>query len=69
MQIQLSGSTSVIFGVFRAQAGRIAEENRFRSPVTGSVRLSVTRGRVMLYAYGRRVPGQPVAPERLPDGE
>ncbi len=41
-----SGSTSVIFGVFRAQAGKIAEENRCRSPVTGSVRLSLTRGAV-----------------------
>ena len=49
----------MIFGVFRAQAGRIAEENRFRSPVTGSVRLSLTRGRIMLCAYARRVPGQP----------
>ncbi len=41
-----SGSTSVIFGVFRAQAGRIAEENRLRSPVSGSVRLSLTLGAV-----------------------
>jgi hypothetical protein len=32
------------FGDFRAQAGRIAEENRTRSPVTGSIRLSLTRG-------------------------
>jgi len=36
----------VIFGVLRAQAGKIAEENRFRSPVSGSVRLSLTRGAV-----------------------
>jgi hypothetical protein len=41
-----SGSTSVIFGVFRAHGGRIAEENRRRSPVSGSVRLSLTRGAV-----------------------
>jgi len=26
--------------------GKIVEENRFRSPVTGSVRLSLTRGTV-----------------------
>ncbi len=30
-----SGSTSLICGDLRAQAGRIAEENRFRSPVSG----------------------------------
>jgi hypothetical protein len=41
-----SGSTSVIFGIFRAHDGTIAEENRFRSPVSGSVRLSLTRGTV-----------------------
>ena len=41
-----SGSTSVIFGVLRAHGGKIAEENRFRSLVTGSVRLSLTRGAV-----------------------
>ena len=41
-----SGSTSVIFGVLRHQAGRIAEENRHRSPVCGSVRRSLTRGAV-----------------------
>jgi hypothetical protein len=29
--------------VFRAHGGKIAEENRFRSPVSGSVRLSLTR--------------------------
>jgi hypothetical protein len=39
-----SGSTSDTFGDFRAQAGRIAEENRTRSPVTRSIRLSLTRG-------------------------
>ena len=33
-----SGSTSVIFGVLRAHGGKIAEQNRFRSPVAGSVR-------------------------------
>jgi hypothetical protein len=36
----------VIFGVFRAHGGKIAEETRFRSPVSASVRLSVTRGMV-----------------------
>jgi hypothetical protein len=36
----------VIFGVFRAHGGTIAEQNRFRSPVPGSVRLSLTRGTV-----------------------
>jgi hypothetical protein len=41
-----SGSTSVTFGVLRAHGGKIAEENRLRSPVTGSVRLSFTRGAV-----------------------
>jgi hypothetical protein len=30
----------------RAHGGKIAEENRFRSPVSGSVRLSLTRGAV-----------------------
>jgi hypothetical protein len=39
-----NGSTSVIFGVFRHHGGRIAEENRIRSPVAGSARLSLTRG-------------------------
>jgi len=32
--------------VLRAHGGRIAELNRFRSPVSGSVRLSSTRGAV-----------------------
>jgi hypothetical protein len=36
----------VIFGVLRHQGGKIAEENRFRSPVSGSVCLSLTRGAV-----------------------
>ena len=36
----------MIFGVFPAHGGKIVEENRFRSPVTGSVRLSLTRGMV-----------------------
>ena len=36
----------MIFGVFRHHGGKIAEENRFRSPVSGSVRLSLTRGAV-----------------------
>jgi hypothetical protein len=39
-----SGSTSVIFGVRRHHGGRIAEENRRRCPVSGSVRRSLTRG-------------------------
>jgi hypothetical protein len=39
-----SGSTSATRGDFRAHAGRIAEANRFRSPVAGSTRLSLTRG-------------------------
>ena len=39
-----SGSTWATRGDFLAHAGRIAEVNRFRSPVTGSVRLSLTRG-------------------------
>jgi hypothetical protein len=41
-----SGSTSVIFGVLRAHGGKIAEQNRIRSPVAGSARLSLTRGMV-----------------------
>ena len=45
MQVE-RGSTSVIFGVLRAHGGKIAEENRIRSPVAGSVRLSLTRGAV-----------------------
>ena len=39
-----SGSTSEIFGDLRAHGGRIAEENRFRSPVVSSTRWSFTRG-------------------------
>ncbi len=39
-----SGNTSATRGDLRDQAGRIAEENRLRSPVPGSVRLSFTRG-------------------------
>jgi hypothetical protein len=39
-----SGNTSATPGDFRAHAGRIAEENRLRSPVTSSMRLSLTRG-------------------------
>jgi len=39
-----SGSTSATFGDLRAQAGRIAELNRIRSPVASSMRLSLTRG-------------------------
>src|ERR1035441_8912045 len=41
-----SGSTSLTWGVLRAHGGRIAEENRIRCPVPGSVRLSFTRGAV-----------------------
>ncbi len=41
-----NGSTSVIFGVFRTHGGKIADENRIRSPVAGSARLSLTRGTV-----------------------
>ncbi len=36
----------MIFGVLRAHGGKIAEENCLRSPVSGSVRLSLTRGAV-----------------------
>jgi hypothetical protein len=47
-----SGSTSATRGDLRAHAGRIAEANRFRSPVAGSVRLSLT-------AAPAPVPGPP----------
>ena len=39
-----SGSTSATFGLLRHHGGRITDRNRFRSPVAGSVRLSLTRG-------------------------
>jgi hypothetical protein len=39
-----NGNTSASCGDFRDQAGRIAEENRLRSPVTSSTRRSSTRG-------------------------
>jgi len=39
-----SGSTSVILGDLRHHGAKIAEENRLRSPVASSVRLSLTRG-------------------------
>jgi hypothetical protein len=39
-----SGSTAATRGLFRDQAGRIAEENPRRSPVASSTRLSLTRG-------------------------
>ena len=39
-----SGSTSVIFGDVRHHGAKIAEENRARSPVASSTRLSLTRG-------------------------
>ena len=45
VQVQ-RGSTSLICGVLRAHGGRIAELNRFRPPLAGSVRLSLTRGAV-----------------------
>ena len=48
-----SGSTSVIFGDLRHHAGRIAEENRCRSPVSSSTRLSLTRGATTSTAPGR----------------
>ncbi len=38
------GSTSLIFGDLRHHGGRIAEENRLRSPVLSSMRRSFTRG-------------------------
>jgi hypothetical protein len=41
-----SGNTPAICGDFRAHAGKIAEENRCRSAVSGSIRLSLTRGAV-----------------------
>jgi hypothetical protein len=41
---QRFGSTSATRGDFRHHAGRIADVNRRRSPVTGSMRLSLTRG-------------------------
>jgi len=41
-----SGNTSPIFGVLRAHGGKIDEQNRCRSPVSGSTRLSLTRGAV-----------------------
>jgi hypothetical protein len=34
----------VIFGDLRHHAGRIAEANRLRCPLTSSTRLSLTRG-------------------------
>jgi hypothetical protein len=39
-----SGNTSDTCGDLRHQAGRIAEENRLRSPLVSSTRLSLTRG-------------------------
>ena len=39
-----SGNTSATRGDFRDHAGKIAEANRFRCPVTSSTRLSLTRG-------------------------
>ena len=53
-----SGSTSVIFGVFRAHGGKIAEENRFRSPVCGSGALVVDprHGHLHRARTGQRLP-------------
>ncbi len=45
MQVQ-QRQHPVIFGVFRAQGGRIAEENRQRCPVSASVRRSLIRGAI-----------------------
>jgi hypothetical protein len=39
-----SGSTSATLGLLRHQGGRITDRNRIRSPLTGSVRRSSTRG-------------------------
>jgi len=39
-----SGNTSDTWVDLRAQAGRIADENLLRWPVSGSMRLSLTRG-------------------------
>ena len=57
-----SGSTSVTFGVLRAHGGKIAEENRFRSPVSGSARLSfeLPSWRWLLGRAGR-CPGLPLS--------
>jgi hypothetical protein len=48
----------VIFGVLRAHGGKIAEQNRFRSPVTGSVRLSFDprRGHLHRTRAGQHLP-------------
>jgi len=40
----IASSTSSMRGVLRAHGGRMAEENRCRSPVSGSIHLSLTRG-------------------------
>ena len=45
-----NGNTSATFGDFRDHAGRIFEENRSRSLVSGSTRLSLTRGAVTVTA-------------------
>jgi hypothetical protein len=39
-----NGNTCSTCGVLRAHGGKIADENRARSPVSGSTRLSFTRG-------------------------
>jgi hypothetical protein len=41
-----NGRTSAIFGVLRHHGGRIADENLIRSPLSGSIRRSLTRGAV-----------------------
>lgn len=67
---QSSGSTSLVFGDLRHQGGGIAEENRLRSPVASSTRLS-WQGPVLFshgYANGqvRTVPQRFPGPARVP---
>ena len=45
-----NGNTSATFGDFRDHAGRIFDENRCRSLVSGFIRLSFTRGAVTVTA-------------------
>ena len=46
--VAVAGGTALglLFGVLRAHGGKIDEQNRCRSPVSGSTRLSLTRGAV-----------------------
>lgn len=48
-----NGNTSAICGDLRAYAGTIVDENRCRSTVSGSIRLSLTRGACTLTAPPR----------------